>query len=70
MLIYGPSQASLLGNSNKAKGEDGALLPMESHGIKFISMTSVNPKDGAVIVRAPVATRAVAQLQPMLNGVI
>lgn len=59
--IYGPSQASLLGNSSKAKGEDGALLPIENHGIKFISMSSVNPKDGAVIVRAPVATRAVGQ---------
>ncbi len=59
--IYGPSQASLLGNIGKAQGENGALLPMESHGVKFISMSSVNPKDGAIIVRAPVATRAVNQ---------
>lgn len=59
--IYGPSQAHLLGNTEKAKGEDGALLPMEKNGVKFISMSSVNPKDGAVIVRAPVATRAVNQ---------
>lgn len=59
--IYGPSQAVLLGNTQKAKGEDGALLPLESHGVKFISMSSVNPKGGAIIVRAPVATRAVNQ---------
>jgi len=59
--IYGPSQSTLLGNVEKAKGEDGALLPLESNNIKFISMSSVNPKDGAIIVRAPVATRAVNQ---------
>ena len=64
--IYGPSQAIMLGNGQKATAKDGSLIPIESNGIKFISMSAVNPKDGAVIVRAPIAVQAVNQF---LNGV-
>ncbi len=64
--IYGPSQAVMLGNGQKATAKDGLLIPIESNGIKFISMSSVNPKAGAVIVRAPIAVQAVNQF---LTGV-
>lgn len=64
--IYGPSQALMLGSEEKATAKNGLLMPIESNGIKFISMSAVNPKDGAVIVRAPIAVQAVNQF---LNGV-
>lgn len=65
--IYGPSQPRMLGQEQAPKGHNGAILPIEGHGIKFISMGVLNPKGGPVVMRAPLATKAIVQF---LTGVI
>ncbi len=65
--IYGPTQPGLLGSSSqKAQVEEGLLAPVKRHGISFMSMGLVMEKEGPVVWRAPMATRAVQQF---LNGV-
>src|SRR3982751_5566940 len=35
--VYGPSQPTLLGEHRKPEAEDDKLVPVEAHGIKFLS---------------------------------
>ncbi len=65
--IYGPSQSGLLGNTGAALGRDGMILPLDKGGIKFISMASINQNAGPVIMRAPMAVKAITQF---LTGVL
>jgi ATP-binding protein involved in chromosome partitioning len=65
--IYGPSQASMMGKKDGPKAEGNFVHPIENNGIKFISMASMNPGGGALILRAPMAIKAVSQL---IGGVI
>lgn len=64
--IYGPSQTGLLGNSEAAMGHGGMILPLDKGGVKFISMASINQGGGPVIMRAPMAVKAITQF---LSGV-
>ncbi len=59
--IYGPSQPAMLGEHKAPKGINGSISPLEIHGVKFISMGVLNPKGGAVVMRAPLATKAITQ---------
>lgn len=60
--IYGPSQPGLLGAAGaKPDAPEGVLLPIESHGVKFVSMGSLVGGDGPVIWRAPMAMKIIHQ---------
>lgn len=60
--IYGPSQPQMLGANNKQPGIKGDfLVPLERHGIKFMSLGSLMEKDAPVIWRAPIATKMIIQ---------
>lgn len=65
--IYGPSQPGLLGSDDKPTGQGGFIVPVEKDGVKFISMGVMNPSGKAVIMRAPLAIRALSQF---LSGVL
>jgi ATP-binding protein involved in chromosome partitioning len=61
--LYGPSQPGMLG----AKGQqgkttpEGALIPTERNGLKFLSMGLFMPGDGPLVWRAPMAMKAITQ---------
>lgn len=59
--IYGPSQPILLGKKQKAEVDEGMIVPLESHGVKFISMAAVGPQQGPMVVRSPIALKALSQ---------
>ncbi len=65
--IYGPSQPGLLGSNERPKAEGGFILPIEKDGVKFISMGVMNTSGKAMIMRAPLAIRALSQF---LSGVL
>ena len=65
--LYGPSQPGLLGTDELPTGQDGFIVPVEKAGIKYISMGIMNPSKGALIIRAPIAIKAISQF---LTGVL
>lgn len=65
--IYGPSQPGLLGSDLRPRGEDGLIVPVMKSGIKYISMGIMTPSDAPVIMRAPMAVKAITQF---LTGVL
>jgi len=65
--IYGPSQPGLLGTNSRPIGQDGFIVPVNKSGIKYISMGIMTPTDGPLIMRAPMAIKAISQF---LNGVL
>lgn len=58
--LYGPSQPRMLGGREAPKAVKGFIVPNIKHGVKFISMGLIQPEQ-AVIVRAPIAIKAVTQ---------
>lgn len=68
--IYGPSQPQMLGSPIGAPkpgaDENGILIPAERAGVKFMSMGLLSQADGAVVWRAPMATK---MIQQFLGGV-
>ncbi len=65
--IYGPSQPRMMGLDRPPMSPDGkAILPLESHGVKFMSIGLLLPKGEAVIWRGPMLMGA---LQQLLNDV-
>lgn len=65
--LYGPSVAQIFGSTQRPQttAED-QILPVEAHGIKFISMGLLLDESSPVIVRGPLATR---YTQQFLRGV-
>jgi ATP-binding protein involved in chromosome partitioning len=60
--VYGPSQPTLLGRHDKPEGRDDKLLPVEAHGIKFLSLGQLVSPGHALAWRGPMATGALANL--------
>ena len=60
--VYGPSQPTLLGSSEKPTAEDEQLIPVEAHGIKFLSLGHLVSPGHALAWRGPMATGALAKL--------
>ena len=60
--VYGPSQPTLLGAHEKPSAEDDKLLPVEAHGIKFLSLGQLVSPGHALAWRGPMATGALANL--------
>jgi ATP-binding protein involved in chromosome partitioning len=60
--VYGPSQPTLLGNHQKPTAENEKLIPVEAHGIKFLSLGQLVSPGHALAWRGPMATGALANL--------
>lgn len=60
--VYGPSQPTLLGTDEKPIAENDRLIPVEAHGIKFLSLGQLVSPGHALAWRGPMATGALAKL--------
>jgi ATP-binding protein involved in chromosome partitioning len=60
--VYGPSQPTLLGTDAKPTAEEERLIPVEAHGIKFLSLGQLVSPGHALAWRGPMATGALAKL--------
>jgi ATP-binding protein involved in chromosome partitioning len=60
--VYGPSQPTLLGTAEKPSAEGETLIPVEAHGIRFLSLGQLVSPGHALAWRGPMATGALAKL--------
>ena len=60
--IYGPSQPTLFGTSEKPKAEKEKLIPVEIHGVKLLSVGQLVSPGQALAWRGPMASSALNQL--------
>ena len=60
--VYGPSQPTLLGTDAKPTAEGERLIPVQAHGIKFLSLGQLVSPGHALAWRGPMATGALAKL--------
>ena len=60
--VYGPSQPTLLGNHEKPTAENDKLIPVEAHGMRFLSLGQLVSPGHALAWRGPMATGALANL--------
>jgi ATP-binding protein involved in chromosome partitioning len=60
--VYGPSQPTLLGNHEKPTAENEKLVPVEAHGVRFLSLGQLVSPGHALAWRGPMATGALANL--------
>ena len=60
--VYGPSQPLLLGTDAKPTAEAERLIPVDAHGIKFLSLGQLVSPGHALAWRGPMATGALAKL--------
>lgn len=66
--VYGPSQTTMFGKDDRPATDDRRrLLPLEAHGVRFISMGMLSSKETPVIWRGPMASRLVQQF---FSGVV
>ncbi len=60
--IYGPTIPIMLGKAGSAiEARDNLMLPIEAHGLKFMSMGLMAPGDKPLIWRGPMAHKAIQQ---------
>jgi ATP-binding protein involved in chromosome partitioning len=60
--VYGPSQPTLLGTDAKPTAENDRLIPVEAHGLKFLSLGQLVSPGHALAWRGPMATGALTRL--------
>lgn len=60
--VYGPSQPTLLGTHQKPSAVDEKLVPVDAHGIRFLSLGQLVSPGHALAWRGPMATGALANL--------
>ena len=60
--VYGPSQPTLLGSDGKPTAQGDRLVPVEAHGLKFLSLGQLVSPGHALAWRGPMATGALAKL--------
>ena len=60
--VYGPSQPTLLGSHEKPTAENDKLIPVEAHGIRFLSLGQLVAPGHALAWRGPMATGALNNL--------
>ena len=60
--IYGPSQPTLLGTTEKPMAEDKQLIPVEANGVKLLSVGQLVSAGHALAWRGPMASGALTQL--------
>lgn len=64
--IHGPSQARMLGLSERPRSDGDTIIPLQAHGLTAMSIGLMLPEDEAVIWRGPMLMGA---LQQMMNQV-
>ncbi len=66
--IYGPSIPEMMGlaRSSQPETENGKIIPLESHGVKSVSMGMLVPRDQPLMWRGPMISKTVNQF---LRGV-
>jgi ATP-binding protein involved in chromosome partitioning len=57
--IYGPNLPRMLGVQRQPSQRDGKILPVDAHGLKFMSMGLLVPQGEAVVWRGPMLHGAV-----------
>ena len=60
--VYGPSQPTLLGTHTKPTAEGERLIPVEAHGLRFLSLGQLVSPGHALAWRGPMATGALNNL--------
>lgn len=60
--VYGPSQPTLLGSQEKPSAKNEQLIPVEAHGIRFLSLGQLVSPGHALAWRGPMATGALKNL--------
>jgi ATP-binding protein involved in chromosome partitioning len=60
--IYGPSQPTLFGTTEKVRAEKEKLFPVETQGVRLLSVGQLVPAGQALAWRGPMATSALNQL--------
>jgi ATP-binding protein involved in chromosome partitioning len=60
--VYGPSQPTLLGTDQRPTAENDRLIPVDAHGIKFLSLGQLVSPGHALAWRGPMATGALTKL--------
>jgi ATP-binding protein involved in chromosome partitioning len=60
--VYGPSQPTLLGSDARPTAEGDRLIPVEAHGLRFLSLGQLVSPGHALAWRGPMATGALAKL--------
>ena len=60
--IYGPSQPTLLGTTEKPHAENDKLVPVEAQGVKLLSIGQLVSPGSALAWRGPMASGALTQL--------
>ncbi|HYC94666.1 MAG TPA: Mrp/NBP35 family ATP-binding protein [Sphingomicrobium sp.] len=60
--IYGPSQPTLFGTTEKPRAEKEKLIPVEVQGVKLLSVGQLVSPDTALAWRGPMASSALNQL--------
>jgi ATP-binding protein involved in chromosome partitioning len=68
--IYGPSILRMMGRAGaKPELKDGKVVPLEAHGLKFISIAAMVAEDAPMIWRGPMVQTALRQfLEDVLWG--
>ena len=60
--VYGPSQGTMFGIHDRPEADERQrLIPIESHGIRIMSMGLLTSKETPVIWRGPMATKLIQQ---------
>ena len=60
--VYGPSQPTILGTADRPTAADDKLIPVEAHGLRFLSLGHLVSPGHALAWRGPMATGALARL--------
>jgi ATP-binding protein involved in chromosome partitioning len=60
--VYGPSQPTLLGSDERPTAANEQLIPVEAHGLRFLSLGHLVSPGHALAWRGPMATGALAKL--------
>jgi ATP-binding protein involved in chromosome partitioning len=60
--VYGPSQPRLMGTSEKPRSVDNRIVPIETHGIRMLSLGQLVEGGKALAWRGPMAASALGQL--------
>ncbi|HWH23236.1 MAG TPA: P-loop NTPase, partial [Allosphingosinicella sp.] len=60
--IYGPSQPHIMGNSEKPEAVGKQIVPIETHGVRMLSIGQLVQPGAALAWRGPMASSALGQL--------
>jgi ATP-binding protein involved in chromosome partitioning len=59
--VYGPNLPRLFGSNDKPAATDGKVVPLERHGVKFMSLGLLMDRDTPAIWRGPIVVKVIAQ---------